>query len=79
VSDKEVGVCAFESNDFQRRSRLDLLDQVIKLVIHAIVDGVDGRVIERDAPIFWRRFVGNDSRADGAHGASIFDPVIQEC
>jgi len=54
---EELRICALEGHHLERRLGLDPFHQVVDLVVHAIIDGVDGRMIERHPPTARRRLV----------------------
>jgi len=50
VGEEVVRVCDLKGHHLDRRIGLHPLDQVLDFVVHAIIDGIDGRMIEHDAP-----------------------------
>src|ERR1700687_5806858 len=79
VRDVEVRVRAFERDDLNRGVCLDRLDQIVDLVVHAVVDRVYRRVVERHAPVAGNALVSSDLRRRLGHGmvASWYEGVAK--
>ena len=78
VREEEVGIRTLERDDLERRVRLDLAHEVVEGVVHPIVDHIDRRVVQRDAPMTWRRLVDDEFLLGFAH-LSESSSVLVDC
>ena len=70
MGEEKIFVCTLEGPDLERWLSLDRFDQVEDLVVHAIVDCVDRRMIEGDAPIPRQLLVDSNPARRVVHFAS---------
>jgi len=59
VRNKEIGVGALECNNLERLVRFDFSHKIVKLIVHAIGNGVDGGLFSTTRQLTGHGFIGN--------------------
>src|SRR5271166_3767866 len=67
VRDRKIGICAFERNHLKSRIDFNLTHEVVKRIVHSIVDHIDRRVVQRNAPMAHRGLVDDECVPGVAH------------
>ena len=67
VRDKEIGIGAFECDHLERRIGLDLSHEIVKRIVHSIIDHIDRRIVQGYAPMARYGLVDDECPPPVAH------------